>query len=419
MSIKKSLDTKTTWTIPMSNDQRVTNIRFSRHIPFLCALVNNSDPSGPPQSLFLWPNHGPGEWRVLPIPTVRPTGADRLRQTRLHDAIPSPDGTVIAAHVGREILLIDSTLGVICNRIDVGVTGSREIEFDDKGEVLASACSLDWPPLVVCDLNHGSVRRLEPPTDCEYSAHMPRLSVDANGQRVALAFNFGAAFIWDTRSGELTNELRLSKFSAGFQDVLCQDTPLWRSWENQFCRRLKLSADSKRIAWASFPAMDKDMINMGACLVDVQSGSRPRLCPVHSSMLAAELSPDLSLLICPIQNAPAKIGIWEMEHRTLLMMVDSGFGGVPLDIRWSPDGHWLAFGGVRGLTLMSVEWNVWSHGLDCALWRLRIGDTSCIKAVGHPDFTSRFDKVERPEMRSLDELLLIAQRICSELKFFE
>jgi WD40 repeat protein len=135
-------------------------------------------------------------------------------------------------------------------------------------------------------------------------------------------------------------------------------------------------------------------------------------------MSGADFSPDLSLLACPLPDLSGKIGIWEMQHQTLLLTVH-GRVGIPLEIRWSPDGRVLAFGGREGLSLMSVDSTVWSEVPACAVWRLMIGDTISARAVGHPEFTRRFAELPQPESRPFGELVVFARQICSQLGLAE
>jgi hypothetical protein len=396
------------WSVRLGDGGRVTRIRMARRAPFLCALIE--DPGSIPgesQGLLVWSGPGPGPGRSHGFPAIglRAARAAGVRPTWLHDAAPSPDGTIVAVQVGTQILLVDSALGRVRDRIDVGIDGCRELEFID-GETLASACALTWPPLAVCRPRSGDVRRLEVPDAGEFSTHMVRLAADPDGARVALALHAGQATIWDARSGDLWD---LASPGAGPRGDADRIAPPASPAGKQFCRRLRLAPRAGRIAWATYPATEDDFARMGIWLAGDRPDSRPSFHPVRSSMSAAEFSPDLSSFACPIDDVPGHLGIWVVGHPTPLATLAHGLEGVH-DICWSSDGRWLAIGGLGGLVLYAVELRHWTGSPHGSLWRLRVGEVRCTEALGHADYRDHFDELGALDARPFAELIAHARR---------
>jgi hypothetical protein len=318
--------------------ESVFNLRWANRAPVLCALVTNFKWPIDDQTLVIWRWDAGGECRRIPLAPLR----GNLPPVR--DAIASPDASTIAIQMGTEVVLLNASSGAVQDRIDVGVRGCWEMAADEQGGTLACACSLEWPPVVTCNLRTRSVIRFFPPEDFEYSAHMPRVTMDAAGRCVAAAFNCGEALIWNAHTGELIKRLQVAPSSA------TQNEGMGRSWQGLFCRRLRLSANRERIAWASLPAAQTAFPRMIAGSMAIDGDPRPVFCPVSSSMSAAEFSPDLSLLACPIDEETQPIGVWEMASQRMIGRIEHPLGAVH-DIRWSEDGRWLTLGGDKGIVL--------------------------------------------------------------------
>ena len=387
-------------------DYLVEKIRFSPLGGFLCALLKDKNIKSSPKSLLIWPKIGIKEPVVFPILDSRIIGNSKFRTPTIHDAIPIPGKRTIAIQVGTEILFFDYIDECINDRIDVGVEGCWEMGVDKKGQILAVAYSLSYPPLVICDIQNNKIHKLEPPSEYEYSAHMPRLSVALEGEFVALAFDFDSVFFWESHSGKFLAQKSFSEISANIESELDQEAKNWRSWRNQFCRCLKLKSDGTQVALASFPYDANEYSNMGAWSIGLQRDSQLSICPVYSNMSAADFSPDLSLLACTMHNSPDKIGIWEMKFKTLLAEINHGLALVG-DIKWSPDGNILAIGGKGGLTVFRFKSKIWSEFPECAVWELKVGSSKYTRVVGDTKAKALFDKEQIGKNMPFDELVAI------------